>query len=690
MFRAGALTLALILAGSAGSRGATLAERAAQIDTPVRGGEVTLAGPLQIGRAEIVPEPGTRVHALMASGVPCGLFFEGPAQLRYRVEDRFSIPVAERNVRRFSTLVTKRLNKGTEALEISTRLDGAVVWGRGLGQASQESQAGQASQEKAAGLPDWAAKLLAGRRFPAPSHDLLAAEANGLQGEEIARYALMRGELADLLLRVDPRAGEENLYRVAKGVERGNTFREGLWETALASQPIGRPWWDRPPAELVAEHERLAVENPRGELVRIVSRSRLRARRAGISLWRADLPDRLVDVDGPHPITVRSVRVDGKDADFLHRDDELLVPLGRALADKETVEVEVAYDGDLALKPGGRTYWVLDTHPWYPRQGLEGELATLEISVDVPESSTPFASGSEVSRTEEGGRRKLVTRIDEPTQAAVVAAGKFSTIEETRDGVTCRAAASVSTEEDSARKLVRRFFDARAFYEQLFQEPYPFRDISIVDVQSRFGQAPSGILFFAPGFYGPPVEWTQREFHPDIDPRFLHEIAHGWWGHVVKTSSFDETWLIEALSEYSATLTVWYLLGKERGDYELGEKVKDWVKAANELRPGASLYLADRIALHDVRDRDDFSRLQYGKGPLVLHALRLELQRRKGSAAAGDLAFTELLRKFLKRNRHGHVTTPGLVAELDKLTGSGWQPWFERYVYGTEIPKLPK
>ncbi|HEX5718901.1 MAG TPA: hypothetical protein VF179_22255, partial [Thermoanaerobaculia bacterium] len=234
------LAVALTLGSAASSRGATLAERAAQIDAPERGGEVTLAGPLAVGRAEIVPEPGTRVHTLMAGGVPCGLVLEGPAQLRYRVEDRFSIPVAERNVRRFSTLMTKRLNKGTEALEISTRLDDAVIWGRGLG---------EPGQARGAGLPDWAAKLLAGRRFPAPSHDLLAAEANGL---ESARYALMRGELADLLLRVDPRAGEENLYRVAKGVERGNTFREGLWETALVSQPIGRAWWDRPPAELVA------------------------------------------------------------------------------------------------------------------------------------------------------------------------------------------------------------------------------------------------------------------------------------------------------------------------------------------------------------------------------------------------------------------------------------------------------
>ena len=247
------ILLVLALFHAAAGRGATLAERAAQIDAPARGGEVTLAGPLQVGRARIVPAEGTRVRALMAGGVPCGLVLEGPAQLRYRVEDRFSAPVAERNVRRFSTLKTKREG---ETFEISEELSGAVVWGWGL------SEAGQAS---GAGIPDWAAKLLAGRRFTPPSHDLLAAEANGVEG---ARYALLRGALVDLLLQVDPRAGEESLYRIAKGTDPGTTFRQGIWRTDLAAQPIGRAWWDRPPADLIAEHQRLAIENPRGEQLR--------------------------------------------------------------------------------------------------------------------------------------------------------------------------------------------------------------------------------------------------------------------------------------------------------------------------------------------------------------------------------------------------------------------------------------
>lgn len=334
--RSTVLALALALGSAAASRGATLAERAAAIDAPARGSEVTLAGPLKVGRAEITPEAGTRVRALLASGTPCGLVFEGRARLVYRVEDRFSAPVAERNVRRFSTLKAKPAGQG---LEIAADLDGAVVWGWGLGQAGETAESG-------AGLPDWTSKILAGRRFAPPSHDLLAAEANGVNGR---RYALLRGKSFDLLLQVDPRAGEEILDRIAKYSDPDNTFREGIWRTDLAAQPIGRAWWDRVPPELVAEHERIAIENPARAQLRIASHSRLRARRAGTSLWRADLLDKVYDIHGrQHPVTVRSVRVDGRAADFLHRDDELLVPLGRALVEKETIEVEVNYDGELA------------------------------------------------------------------------------------------------------------------------------------------------------------------------------------------------------------------------------------------------------------------------------------------------------------------------------------------------------
>lgn len=168
-------------------------------------------------------------------------------------------------------------------------------------------------------------------------------------------------------------------------------------------------------------------------------------------------------------------------------------------------------------------------------------------------------------------------------------------------------------------------------------------------------------------------------------------VAHGWWGNLVKMDAPEEIWLSEAFSDYTAALALWQLRGSEgQGQYDFNEIVKDWVQAANEIRPGASLYLLHRLAWHDVRDAEDNLRLRYGKGPLVVHALRLELQRQKGSAAEGDRYFIALLRSFLENNRYGWGTTRALVKELDALTGGNWQPWFEKYVYGTELPVLPK
>lgn len=675
----GLLAFAIALALPAAGPAATLAERAATIDAPVRGDELKLSSPLEVGRAEIVPAEGTRVRTLLAQGVPCGIIFEGPARLRYRVEDRFSAPVAGRNLRRFGSLKATPAGQG---LEIAADLDGAVVWGWGLGHASE------AAAPAGAGLPEWAAKVLAGSRFALPSHDLLAAEANGADG---VRYALLRGKFLDLLLQVDPRSGEEGLYRVAKGTDPDNTFREGIWKMDLVAQPIGRAWWDRVPPELVAEHERIAIENPGGEQLHIVSHSRLRAHRAGTSLWRADLIDEVYDIrGGRHPVTVRSVRVDGRPADFLHRADELLVPLGRALAGKETVEVEVSYDGEIALRPEGNSYWVLGTLPWYPRQALAGELATIEITVDVPEPWTPFASGAVVSRTAEGGRRRLSARLDQPMQFAVVTAGKYKIVEATYEGVTCRAATYAMLNEPAARKLIERFFAGRRFFEQLFSEPYPFRDFAMIEVKDwGFGQAPPGIIFFTQEFFTVPVNADTTPYFQDRNARYLHELAHGWWGHVVKMDAPEEIWLSEAFSDYTAALAVRQLL-KGRGEHEFDKIVKDWIQAAGQIRPGASLYLAHHIASNDVRDREDYWRLRYGKGPLVVHALRLELQRQKGSADEGDRYFIALLRSFMKRNRYGWGTTGSLVETLDQLTGGNWQPWFERYVYGTETPQLSK
>lgn len=316
----------------------------------------------------------------------------------------------------------------------------------------------------------------------------------------------------------------------------------------------------------------------------------------------------------------------------------------------------------------------------------------MEIEVDVPEGLTPFASGAEVARVSSGGRTRVSTRLDRPMQFAVVAAGKYGVTEETRDGVTCRVGTYALLKGNAARDMLNDFFTGRAFFEQLLEQPYPFRTVSIVELETwGFGQAPPGVIFFTKEFFNLPTGLVRnRRWFINLDSRLLHEIAHGWWGHVAKMDSPEEAWVTEAFADYTAALALWRLRAGARGQRAFDEMLTQWTSAAADLGPGASLYLGSRLAFVDDRDGDDYWRLYYARGPLVVHAIRLELQRLAGNAEEGDRRFIALMRAFLKRNQQGYAPTRSLVATLDELTGKSWQPWFEKYVYGTETPPLPQ
>ena len=72
----------------------------------------------------------------------------------------------------------------------------------------------------------------------------------------------------------------------------------------------------------------------------------------------------------------------------------------------------------------------------------------------------------------------------------------------------------------------------------------------------------------------------------------------------------------------------------------------------------------------------------------MLHALHQELARDRGGKPEGDRYFFALLRSFIKNFRYKWGATRHLVGLLNQMTGKDWQPWFERYVYGTETPRV--
>ncbi len=54
----------------------------------------------------------------------------------------------------------------------------------------------------------------------------------------------------------------------------------------------------------------------------------------------------------------------------------------------------------------------------------------------------------------------------------------------------------------------------------------------------------------------------------------------------------------------------------------------------------------------------------------------------------GDRQFVVLLSSFVKNFQFKWATTQNLIGILNQMTGKDWQPWFDLYVYGSEMPEI--
>lgn len=160
-----------------------------------------------------------------------------------------------------------------------------------------------------------------------------------------------------------------------------------------------------------------------------------------------------------------------------------------------------------------------------------------------------------------------------------------------------------------------------------------------------------------------------------INHRFAHEIAHQYWGHVVKMGSYQEQWITESFAEFSACLVMRQLKGESGYD----AMVSGWRASAKMSHDRAPIPMANRLV---GATRDAFAHrthLVYDKGAYVLAKLHEEL---------GEDMFLSFLRSYQGVFAWKFGTTQEMVTLLKKLTGEDYSEFFEEYFWGTSLPEL--
>ena len=306
---------------------------------------------------------------------------------------------------------------------------------------------------------------------------------------------------------------------------------------------------------------------------------------------------------------------------------------------------------------------------------MGGQYYTVHSTVKVKKPFRPIVPGTTVRRVEEGDWNLLETRIDKPVQFFVVLAGKYEWDEETKDGLTIRVASYAGENRRAYRKLLglsRKTID----YFSGFLGAFPFDEFNIVEINAYgYGQAPPAFMFITTEAFNPTDGKMNQLFSAGINERVSHEIAHQWWGHVVKMPGGEEQWLSESFAEYCAALFVRDLRGKS--DYE-GLKA-GWRRRANESREAAPIPLANRVfARNDqaiaFRHR---TALLYSKGPVLLEALHREL---------GEQRFLVFLASLQSNLAWKFGSTPLVQKVLDAVAKSDHGAFFADYYWGTGLP----
>ena len=702
MHRLGRLRLALVgIAWMAGLVGPAVGE---QGPTDLRALYRSLEAPrldavapapdhLDLGRSTLRPAAGTKVYRMVADGRPCGLLFDGEVGWTHRVEDPVTKPVARRLVAKVSRLA---MSDGKE-LVLSEELRGAAIW-------SWEVAAGISGFEPMTPreLPGWAAERLARRYAGNPAHDMVVADQNA---DPRYAWALLHGARADYVLDWDGRAtaGLESLG-VIEPVDARSAFR-GRWaDVALATQPVTGDWWSRRrPFDLVATAVDLELTELAGGRARVRAKVRLRLDRAGMRVLSLELQKELASMSQTlRAIELHEVKLDGQPAVFVHDRQRLLVALPRPASVGATVELAVDYTAEMLDRPKGDVIWFVTSGDWYPHPAAPGgtTAASFHTTVETPKPLVPFAPGRIVSQVETERSTRLVTDLAGPMSDPFIAAGKYATASATEAGLRLNVSTYGLHDPAEMKRVANVVKAVRGCLADLLAEPYPFAELRVLEVNEwGFGVAPPGFIFITKEAFlskarvaatpGPLSREFARTMMANVDARLAHETAHAWFPHVAKIRDPEDYWISESFSEYLSTVCLALVLGEGKARdvawrYQLGQ----WKVFSEALGADSSLFLAAHLLGQGEAGFTDYFQLVYGKGPIVLHALREELVRQAGNRPDGERQFFAWIRQIVAEHRYAVVHTGDLVAPLDRLTGKSWRPWFEKYVYGTATPRV--
>ncbi len=443
---------------------------------------------------------------------------------------------------------------------------------------------------------------------------------------------------------------------------------------------------------------------------------------------------RVFPFDISQAMHVTSAKIDGAPAELLFQEsvrgralggsgnDVFLVATKEPLAANTEHEFEFEHEGDV-ITSANHVYFVNARATWYPR--ANESFATYDMTFRYPKRLTLVAAGDSVEDRIDGDWRISRWRIPTPVRIAGFNLGEYDKVSVSAAGFKVDVfrdrrletpkpiSAGLSPREgldpaqrahatlvppvpsplDPAIRLRAVAVDVSAslaFFSERFGPP-ALKTLSITPIPATFGQGFPGLVYLSTLSYLDPGQLpaglrdnSHQLFYSDLME--AHEVAHQWWGNVVIAEAYQDEWMMEALSSYSALLWLEKKKGPKAVEGVLDEYRDHLLQKDAE---GRTIESAGPIVwgtrLESTGAPEAWRIITYEKGAWILHMLRRRL---------GDEKFLKMLAEVRSRYQFRTFSTGELRAVAKEFfpqrnaAAKSIDPFFENWVEATGIPAL--
>jgi aminopeptidase N len=479
------------------------------------------------------------------------------------------------------------------------------------------------------------------------------------------------------------------------------------WQAAAADPRIeagsGRQVsnWARP-LEWDVLHARVEIDIDDMESQRFSARQ-------GLRLTPVGRPRSVIELDAVD-LRIRGVRAAGRRAGFEHDGRRVRIELPARVAPGREVRLEFEYDwvgpknesGDGMVwfkgDPKGKnaTERAAQIHTqgqpesnrtWFIGHDFPNDRLTTEMIVTVEEPFTPVSNGRLMSQRRAepgaGGRPRQTWRWlqdkPHPMYLVVLAVGDFAVIDvggpgSARPGLPMRVWTEHG-EEERTRSAYENTARMMAFFERLFDEPYPWDKYDQVVVRNfRWGGMENTSAS---------IMNERASFSPGVEDLIAHELAHQWMGNLITCRSWEHLWLNEGWATFAEALWAEEKAGPDpearRRAYQ--RRIVSLVRQQRAANRGVYPEQPPMVSNRYNDPDDNFTKPDdvYSKGALVLHMLRQRL---------GDEAFFRATRLYIDRFKFRQVETDDFRRVLEEVSGQSLERFFEQWAMRPGLPTL--